>query len=96
MKIVIYISIIGNKIMKLFYFMLKGSNIFIEFIFIPVKVYFEVFNKQLRKIKKYVIICCKKISYMIEFYHKKVKLVFSKRVKTNEVKKYDKISKSKC
>lgn len=93
--IVIYISIVGNKIMKLFYYMLKGSNAFIEFIFLPVKVYLVLFNKQVRKIKKYVIICCKKISYMIEFYHKKVKLVFSKS-NNKRGKKYDKIRESKC
>lgn len=94
--IVMYISIIGNKIMTIFYYMLKGSNFLVEFIFLPLKVYLVLFNKQVKKIKKYVIICCKKKSYMIEFYHKKVKLVFSKSSKNKRGKKYDKISESKC
>lgn len=94
--IVTYISIVGNKIMHFFYYIFKCSNVFIEFIFLPVKVYLVVFNKQVKKIEKYVIMCCKKISYMIKFYHKKVKLAFSKRNKNKRGNEYDEISKSKC
>lgn len=98
--IMIYISVIGNKVMKLFLSILKASNAVKKFILLPIKVYLTIFDKQLRKIKKYVIYCCKKISYMIEFYHKKIKIVASKRKKKLKTKErrgiYDKSRKANC
>lgn len=85
--IIIYISMIGNKIMNLFCGVLKISNAFWDFIFMPFKLYLTFFDKQITKIKKYAKWCCKKISYMINFYHKKLDLVVAKsknRSKTKE------------
>ena len=81
--ITIYISVIGNKIMKLLVYMLKTSCLVTNFVFLPIKVYSTIFDKQTRKIKKYVVDCCKKISYMIEFYHK----IVSKVANTNKNKR---------
>lgn len=98
--VVIYISIIGNNIMNLFIYILKATNSIIHFILLPIKLYLTLFDKQLRKIKKYVIYCCKKIAYMIEFYHKKIKVVTSNgkiKLKTKERRGiYDKSREANC
>jgi len=43
--ILLYISIIGNKIMKLFLFILKTFNNIIDFIFLFIILYYIIFNK---------------------------------------------------
>ena len=82
--IIIYITIVGNKVMKLFLNILKCSNFIINFIFLPLKLYLTLFDKQIKKIQKYFVRCCKKISYMIFFYHKKLKVVGKQESKTKE------------
>lgn len=97
--IVMYVSMIGNKIMKIFVKILKTSKKIKEFLILPLILYMALFSKQLKKIKKYVVGCCKKISYMIKFYHSKVERVVAKcrKMKTKEVRKnYDKSRKANC
>lgn len=97
--IVMYVSIIGNKIMKIFIKILKVSKKLKEFLILPVILYKTLFSKQFKKIKKYVVGCCKKISYMIKFYHSKVERVVAKcrKKKTKEVRKnYDKSREANC
>ena len=71
--IVIYTLLIGNKVRNLFVVLLDKLKDVFEFVFLPVKVHIMFFSKICKKIKKCVKLCCKKKSYMIEFYHKKVR-----------------------
>ena len=96
---VIYITIVGNKVLKIFLNVLKCSNTITQFIVLPVRLYISLFDKQLKKIKKYFLGCCKKISYMINFYHKKLKIVVKQRrkIETKEGReKNDEKRKQEC
>ena len=67
--IIIYISTVGNMVMKLITILIKGSGKIIEFLILPITVYTGVFEKQIVILKKYVIKCCKKIKYMVNLNH---------------------------
>lgn len=95
--IIIYIAVIGNGVMKIFLKFFNYTNIIIDFVLLPIRLYLVLFDKQLKKTKKIFVECCKKISYMIFFYHKKLQNVGKQRKnsKTKEgIDKYDK--KRKC
>lgn len=71
--IIIYISIIGNKVRDIFVSIFKVSHKIKQFIFIPLELFGTLFEKQIKILKKIIVNCCKKISYMINFYHNKVR-----------------------
>lgn len=75
----IYFSVIGNKVLNLVLKLFKFSSKIKEFIILPLTVYNLIFNKQIKIFKKYVIKCCKKISYMVNFKCIKSKIVILKK-----------------
>lgn len=64
---VIYVSIIGNKIVNLFSKMLGMLGKTIVFIFIPLDIFRQIFSKQIKFFKNIVVKCCKRIFYVINF-----------------------------
>lgn len=98
--IVIYVSIIGNKIRNIFICVYKMSGTIFSFIFLPIKLYFTLFDKELRKIEKYIVEYCKKISYMINSYHKKMFCQIDNLIKRRKTKegrvKNDKSRQTEC
>ncbi len=84
---VIYTLVIRNKVRDLFVILINASRSFVEFVFLPVKIQIEFWGMICKKIKKCVKLCCKKKSYMIEFYHKKVKVGKHKGIGINKLKK---------
>ena len=81
---IIYISVIGNKVMNIFVYIIKMWNKINSFIFLPLTVFSTLFDKQINILKKIVVNCCKKISYMINFKHIRSKLKFTNKFKTKE------------
>ena len=77
--IIIYIGIIGNKILNIMVGILKITNEVVEFLFLPLIAFRQLFDRQIIFLKKYVIKCCKKISYMINLNHIKEKFKISKQ-----------------
>jgi len=77
--VAIYISIFGNFILNIFVKIFKMGGLIIEFLLIPIVLYTTLFNKQINILKKIVLKCCKKISYMINFNHVKTKFVILKK-----------------
>lgn len=67
--IIIYISIVGNLVMNLMVKLINISGKIIDFLILPLTVYTNIFEKQIIILKKYVINCCKKISYMVNLNH---------------------------
>ena len=67
--IIIYISTVGNLVMNLMVKLINISGKIIDFLILPLTVYTNIFEKQIIILKKYVINCCKKISYMVNLNH---------------------------
>lgn len=65
--IIIYVSVIGNKMMNIFSKLLNMIDKIIAFIFIPLDIFRQMFSKQIKFFKNIVIKCCKKIFYVINF-----------------------------
>lgn len=80
-----YIGLFGNHILNIFVWILKFYHNILEFIFLPIYVYMNIFRKQIYFLKKFVVNCCKKISYMVNSKYKQAKTVlFSKIIKINK------------
>lgn len=73
--IIIYISIVGNTIMKLLVKIIRASGKVIDFFTLPIKLHMSIFGKQITIFKKYIIKYCKKISDMINLSHIKKKFI---------------------
>ena len=71
--IIIYISVIGNKIMNLMVKIININRGVWRFLILPLTIYYEIFEKQIDILKKCVINCCKKILNMINLNHIKKK-----------------------
>ena len=65
--LVIYISIVGNKIRDIFVKLVNGYNSIVSFIFLPFEVFRQIFSKQIIFFKNIANKCCKKILYMINY-----------------------------
>lgn len=63
--VVIYYSIFGNSIRKIFEKIISLWQVIFEFLFITMEPYKELFNKHIKKFMKIVKKCCKRNSYMI-------------------------------
>lgn len=64
--VVIYFSVFGNKITKIFVYMINGYNKFFSFIFLPFDVFRQIFSKQFKFFKNIANNCCKIIFNMIK------------------------------
>ena len=71
--VVIYISTVGNIIMNLLVKIIKLSRSIANFLLLPISLYTQLFEKEIVILKKYVIKCCKKMTYMINLKHIKKK-----------------------
>lgn len=67
--IIIYISTFGNLVVNLMVKLINISGKIIDFLILPLTVHTNIFEKQIIILKKYVINCCKKISYMVNLNH---------------------------
>lgn len=86
-----YIGIVGNFIRNLFVKIFKAYDKLYKFIMLPLTLYITIFEGVINKFKKIVIKCCKKISYMVNFYYNKLKNSFKKKKdKQKRVEKSDK------
>lgn len=98
--IFIYIGIFGNKVMMIYIKLINLSGAILEFIILPIKVYIQIFDKQIKKIVKIVINCCKKNIYMINCNYSKIKTkVINKGLFSKVLKKKNKrgnINGKKC
>ena len=65
--VVIYMSIFGNSIRNIIFNMLSVNKKAFKFIILPLSIISEIFGGPIKYLKKIVINCCKKISYMINF-----------------------------
>lgn len=65
--IIIYVSVIGNKMMNIFSKLLNMIDKIIAFIFIPLDIFRQIFSKQINFFKNIVIKCCKRIFNVINF-----------------------------
>lgn len=63
--ILIYVGVIGNKIMILFSKLLGMVDKIVEFIFTPLDIFRQIFSKQIKFFKNIVIKCCKRVFYVI-------------------------------
>lgn len=83
--IVIYISTVGNMVMNLIVKLIRLSGKILEFLFMPITLYTQIFEKQIAILKKYVIKCCKKMKYMVNLNHikKKFKIFRTKEEQIN-------------
>ena len=85
--ITFYIGFFGNNIMMLFTRLINAWNEILSFVFLPLSVFNELFAKQIYILKKFVIKCCKKISYMVNSNYTNVKKwLFNKINKRGNVK----------
>lgn len=71
--VIIYMSTVGNMVVKTIVKLIKISGKIIEFLILPITLYTGVFEKQVIIFKKYVIKCCKKIMNMVNLNHIKKK-----------------------
>lgn len=62
---VIYISVFGNKVMLFMSKMLKMFSKILAFIFIPLDIFRQIFSKQIKFFKNFVVKCCNKVFYVI-------------------------------
>ncbi|MBR5227797.1 MAG: spore cortex biosynthesis protein YabQ [Clostridia bacterium] len=83
--IVIYVSIVGNKLVKLFTELMKTFNNIISFIFLPLDIFRQLFSKQITFFKKIANNCCKRICYVINFNYSKL-MQKKNKLKTKEGK----------
>lgn len=80
-----YIGIIGNFIRNLFIKLFKAYDKLYKFIILPLEPFKQFFGSSINKFKKFVINCCKKISYMVNFYYNKlINVLKKKKLKTKE------------
>lgn len=70
--VVIYMSVIGNIVMNIFTNIFRLSGIIYKFLFITLEPYGKIFEVQIKILRKFVIKCCKRIRYMINFYCSKL------------------------
>lgn len=93
--ITLYIGIFGNNIMMLFTRIINAWKKILSFVFLPLSVFNELFEGQIYILKKFVIKCCKKISYMVNSNYANVKKwLFNKINKRGNVKNVKGCSKS--
>ena len=90
--IITYCLIIGNKVRDVFAILINSAGGLLEFIFLPIKIQIIFWSVVGKNIKKYVNLCCKKKSDMIEFYQKKIKKV-NKRKKATRYKRRKRVEK---
>lgn len=64
--VIVYVSIFGNKIMILFSKVLTMLDKILAFIFIPLDVFRQIFSKQIKIFKNFVIKCCNQVFYVIK------------------------------
>lgn len=64
--VIVYVSIFGNKIMNLFSRFLTMIDKIIAFIFMPLDIFRQIFSKQIKFFKKFVVKCCNKFFYVIK------------------------------
>lgn len=79
-----YIGLIGNHIMNMFVKIFKAYDKLYQFVMLPFEPYNKIIKSVTNKFKKIVTKCCKKISYMINFYYNKMKNVLNDKLKTKE------------
>ena len=84
--LVIYISIVGNKVRDIFVKLINGYNKFVNFIFLPFEMFRQIFAKQINFFKNLANKCCKKILYVINFNYCKL-ITIKKKLNTKEVEK---------
>ncbi len=63
--IIVYISVVGNKLVLLFLRLINTVNKIVAFIFTPLEIFRQIFSKQINFFKNIVIKCCKKAFYVI-------------------------------
>lgn len=71
--IIIYSSILGNSMVVLFLKILTFYRKIAVFIFTPLEIFRQIFSKQIHFFKNFVIKCCKKIFFVINFKHADLK-----------------------
>lgn len=84
--LIIYISIVGNKVRNIFVKVIKGYTSFVSFVFLPFEVFRQIFAKQIKFFKNIANKCCKKIIYMIKSNYRKL-LNLKTKIYTKEVGK---------
>ena len=92
--ITFYIGVFGNHILNIFVKLLNFYHNILEFIFLPLYVYGDIFKKQIYFLKKFVLNCCKKISYMVNSKYELAKTVLLRPI--IKINKRGKLNVKKC
>lgn len=66
---IIYISVFGNFIRNVFASIFRINGKIIDFLILPIKLYLTLFESKINILRKIVVKCCKKISYMVNLNH---------------------------
>lgn len=89
-----YIGLFGNHILNIFVKFLNIYHNILGFIFLPLMVYKDIFKKQIYFLKKFVLNCCKKISYMVNSKYELAKTVLLRII--IKINKRGKLNVKKC
>lgn len=71
--VMIYTSIFGNSVRNIYIKIIRANNKILEFIFIPLDIFRQIFSKQLKFLKNITKFYCKKFFYVIKSNYCKVR-----------------------